>query len=43
LAAVFPRVFRVDKEAGYKMDKIHAHATKLIEAPPGKVYAVLAN
>ena len=25
------------------MDKIHAHATRVIEAPPEKVYAVLAN
>ena len=25
------------------MDKIHAHATKVIQAPPEKVYAVLAN
>ncbi len=25
------------------MDKIHAHATKVIEAPPEKVYAVLAD
>jgi hypothetical protein len=25
------------------MDKIHAHATKVIEAPPEKVYTVLAN
>jgi len=33
----------LDKEAGKKMDKIHAQATKLIEALPDKVYAVLAN
>jgi hypothetical protein len=26
-----------------EMDKIHAHATKVIEAPPEKVYAVLAD
>jgi hypothetical protein len=25
------------------MDKIHAHATKVIQAPPEKVYAVLAD
>ena len=25
------------------MDKIHAHATKVIQAPPDKVYAVLAD
>lgn len=25
------------------MDKIHAHATRVIEAPPEKVYAVLAD